>query len=64
MGNLFFRGVSPTEIEAMSFGRARYWNTWHEIMIDAEREEMAKKGASGKQPRKPRKPRKVTRRRG
>ncbi len=42
MGNLFFRGASPTELEGMSWARLRYWNHWHEAMTQAE------KKASGK----------------
>jgi hypothetical protein len=33
MGNLFFRGATPSELEAMSFERMRYWNRWHELMV-------------------------------
>jgi len=36
MGNLFYRGASPDEIEGMSFSRLKYWNNWHEVMAQAE----------------------------
>jgi len=36
MGNLFFRGVNPEEIENMTYRRMKYWNRWHEIMAKAE----------------------------
>ena len=36
MGGLFDRGVSPTEIEEMTFTRMKYWNNWHEIFRKAE----------------------------
>ena len=35
MGNLFYRGVSPGEIEAMTYRRMKYWNGWHEVFIEA-----------------------------
>ncbi len=37
MGNLFYRGARPLEIESMSFSRLAYWNGWHEAMTRAER---------------------------
>ena len=36
MGNLFYRGVSVTEIKKMPYWEMKYWNTWHEVMLDAE----------------------------
>jgi len=36
MGNLFSRGVAPTEIESMTYARLKYWNKWHELMSKAE----------------------------
>lgn len=47
MGNLFFRGATPAEIESMSFEQMRYWNGWHEIMEKAESD--ARRRAQGKQ---------------
>lgn len=47
MGNLFYRGVQPSEIEAMTYTRMEYWNSWHEIMIKAE-EKHAQKLKGGK----------------
>jgi len=44
MGNLFFRGVTPDEIENMTYRRMKYWNRWHEIMTEAERKAMDVKG--------------------
>jgi len=37
MGNLFYRGATPTEIESMTFTRLRYWNSWHQLMVDVEK---------------------------
>jgi hypothetical protein len=36
-GNLFSRGVSPSEIEAMGYKRLSYWNSWHMIMAEQEK---------------------------
>jgi hypothetical protein len=36
MGNLFFRRVQPSEIEAMTYGKMKYWNEWHKRMEAAE----------------------------
>ena len=37
MGNLFYRRVSPTEIENMDFKDLKYWNSWHETLIKEEK---------------------------
>lgn len=37
MGNLFYRGVAPDEIENMTYQRIRYWNRWHELMSETEK---------------------------
>lgn len=37
MGNLFYRRVSPTEIENMGFKRLKYWNSWHETLAKEEK---------------------------
>lgn len=36
MGNLFYRRVAPSEIEAMDYHRMKYWNEWHKLMEKAE----------------------------
>ena len=36
MGNLFFRGATPREIESMGFRSIMYWNKWAELMSKAE----------------------------
>ncbi len=36
-GNLFYRGVAPGEILAMSYEELRYWDGWHQVMAKAER---------------------------
>ncbi len=38
MGNLFSRKVSLSEIEAMTYGRMKYWNGWHKVMAKKESE--------------------------
>jgi hypothetical protein len=38
MGNLFYRGATPMEIESMTFSQLRYWNRWHEVIAKADRE--------------------------
>ncbi len=50
MGNLFYRGVAPGEIESMTYNRIRYWNKWHELMSKAEEDVLknTKKGRSKK----------------
>jgi hypothetical protein len=49
MGNLFYRGVSPSEIEAMPFWKMKYWNQWHEIMQKADEDEIKKAKAKNGQ---------------
>jgi hypothetical protein len=36
MGGLFYRNISPTEIENMSYSRLKYWYNWHKFLIDEE----------------------------
>jgi hypothetical protein len=36
MGNVFYRGASPSEIKGMSFHELRYWNEWHEVFLKRE----------------------------
>jgi hypothetical protein len=43
MGDLFFRGASPSEIEAMGFRRMKYWHTWAKAMAEQERQEMGRR---------------------
>lgn len=38
MGNLFYRGASPTELESMSWKQLRYWNGWHVVMNNADKD--------------------------
>ena len=42
LGNLFYRGVSPTELESMAYHRLKYWDEWHRVMADAEKKAMEK----------------------
>jgi SHS2 domain-containing protein len=42
IGNLFYRGVSTTEINAMTYHEMRYWNGWHKVMEDADRKSIEK----------------------
>jgi len=44
IGNLFYRGVQPSEIKAMGYTEMKYWNDWHLLMDEAERKAMEKKG--------------------
>jgi hypothetical protein len=37
LGNLFFRGASPSELSAMPYRELEYWNEWHEVMAKEER---------------------------
>lgn len=36
LGDLFFRGSTPSEIEAMPWHRLKYWGGWCEKMTQAE----------------------------
>jgi hypothetical protein len=36
--NLFYRGVSPKEIENMGYQRQKYWNSCHEILRKEEKD--------------------------
>lgn len=35
-GNLFFRGVAPSEISSMEYHDLKYWNGWHELISKEE----------------------------
>lgn len=47
LGNLFFRGASPTELTAMPYRELRYWNEWHEVMADEERKSVERAKVKG-----------------
>jgi hypothetical protein len=32
MGNLFYRGVSTSEIQKMTISEMKYWNGWHNVL--------------------------------
>ena len=36
LGDLFYRGTSPTDIENMPFHRLKYWGNWCAKMRQAE----------------------------
>lgn len=38
MGNLFSRGQSISDIYALSYEELKYWNGWHELMAQAEKD--------------------------
>lgn len=42
LGDLFFRGVTPQEIEAMPFYRLKYWSGWCDKMTQAEKKAVEK----------------------
>lgn len=51
MGNLFYRGVQPSEIKAMGYSEMKFWNDFHDLMVEAEQKEIAKaekRNAKGK----------------
>ena len=37
MGNIFFRGGNPVEIEAMGYRSLKYWSDWHDMYVRAEK---------------------------
>jgi hypothetical protein len=37
IGNLFYRGTQPSEIERMSYMDLVYYNEWHKIMVKTEK---------------------------
>lgn len=45
MGNLFYHGVSPTEIKGMSFAELSFWDSWDEAFRKAEAQPQDKRGA-------------------
>lgn len=45
-GHLFYRGVAPSEIKAMSFGDLRYW-AGHSLRIDQEHSKAIKEAENG-----------------
>jgi hypothetical protein len=48
LGNLFFRGASPSELVDMPYHELKYWNQWHEVMADEERRSVSNAKAKGK----------------
>jgi hypothetical protein len=36
MGGLFYRNISPTEIENMPYSRLKYWYKWHKVLTEEE----------------------------
>lgn len=38
LGDLFYRGSSPTEIESMSYRQLKYWHDWCVLMNQAEKD--------------------------
>lgn len=42
MYNLMFRKFQPDQIEAMDYQRMKFWNTGHELMIQAEKDAIKK----------------------
>lgn len=38
VGNLFYRGVQPSEIANLDYNNMKSYNEWHEKMIEAEKE--------------------------
>lgn len=36
IGNIFYRGVTPTEIKEMNFRELKYWSDWHHVITKAE----------------------------
>lgn len=43
IGNLFYRNVSTAEIKQMNYRELKYWNSWHEEMVEADKRAMGKK---------------------
>ena len=37
LGDLFFRGSTPSEIESMPYHRLKYWASWCDKMTQAEK---------------------------
>jgi len=37
MGDVLFRGASPTEIKAMPYHELMYWQGWHNVLAEKER---------------------------
>lgn len=33
---MFYRGVAPGEIEGMDYHQLKYWNGWHETLVNQE----------------------------
>lgn len=42
LGELFFRGSTPSEIESMPYHRLKYWAGWCEKMTQAEKNSIEK----------------------
>jgi hypothetical protein len=34
MGNLFYRGQQTSNIRKMKLSELKYWNGWHEILVE------------------------------
>jgi len=44
LGNLFYRGAQPADLEEMTYQRLKYWNNWHEVYTKEEKAAMNRKG--------------------
>lgn len=42
IGNLFYKGVQPSEINAMTYTEMRYFNGWCEVYVEAEKDYIRK----------------------
>lgn len=47
MGNLFYRGATPTEIESMGWTSIMYWGKWAELMNKADKKNMEAMNGGG-----------------
>lgn len=36
LGDLFYRGETPTNLEAMPYSSLKYWAAWHQVLSDEE----------------------------
>jgi hypothetical protein len=41
MGNLFFRNQPINIINSLRYAELKYWNEWHELMVEKEKKEIA-----------------------
>jgi hypothetical protein len=54
LGNLFMRGQIASDLNNMTYTEIKYWDGWHDIMMDSENPDAKKKNKKVRKKRKKR----------